>query len=246
VPDLLTLLVAEPTLVVAYIVFGMVGFGTTLVSAPVLAHVLPVSTVVPALALTDFIAACTNGMRLGSQVARQELVRLVPAMFLGSALGAYVLFAVPVNTLMLLLGVFVVLYALHGLRPAPPKPPLGPLWAWWFGAAGGVLSALFGAGGWVYSIYLTRRLEDPQQIRATQNAVLTVSSFIRVGLFTAAGRYFDLGLLLLVLVLLPAMWLGLFVGHRITLRLERRRFMQVLYGVLLLTGSSLVLRALAS
>lgn len=245
-PDLLTLLVAEPTLVVAYIVFGMVGFGTTLVSAPVLAHVLPVSTVVPALALTDFIAACTNGMRLGSLVARQELVRLVPAMFLGSALGAYVLFAVPVNTLMLLLGVFVVLYALHGLRPAPPKPPLGPLWAWWFGAAGGVLSALFGAGGWVYSIYLTRRLEDPQQIRATQNAVLTVSSFIRVGLFTAAGRYFDLGLLLLVLVLLPAMWLGLFVGHRITLRLERRRFMQVLYGVLLLTGSSLVLRALAS
>ena len=42
-PDLLVLLVAEPTLVVAYVVFGMVGFGTTLVSAPVLAHVLPLS-----------------------------------------------------------------------------------------------------------------------------------------------------------------------------------------------------------
>ena len=33
-PDLIVLLVAEPTVMVAYVVFGMVGFGTTLVSAP--------------------------------------------------------------------------------------------------------------------------------------------------------------------------------------------------------------------
>lgn len=222
----------------------MVGFGTTLVAAPVLAHVLPVSTVVPALALTDFIAASSSGFRLGPQVQRAELWRLVPAMFMGSAVGAWVLFAVPVKTLMLLLGVFVVLYALNGLRPKAPAAPLDGRWSWWFGGAGGVLSALFGAGGWVYSMYLVRRLEDPQQIRATQNAVLMVSSFIRVALFAAAGRLFDLSLLLLVLCLLPAMALGLYLGHHITLRLDRQRFMQVLYSVLLLTGGSLVLRVL--
>ncbi|MGE0331366.1 MAG: sulfite exporter TauE/SafE family protein [Ramlibacter sp.] len=225
-------------------VFGMVGFGTTLVAAPVLAHVLPVSTVVPALALTDFIAASSSGFRLGPQVQRAELWRLLPAMFIGSAFGAWVLFAVPVQTLMLLLGVFVVLYALNGLRPRSPAPPLHGRWAWWFGGAGGVLSALFGAGGWVYAMYLARRLDDPLQLRATQNAVLTVSSFIRVALFAAAGRFLDLSLLLLVLCLLPAMALGLYLGHHITLRLDRHRFMQVLYAVLLCTGGSLVLRAL--
>jgi uncharacterized membrane protein YfcA len=251
VPDITslipTLLVAEPTVVVAYLVYGMVGFGVTLISAPVLAHVLPVSTVVPALALTDFIAACTNGLRLSTLVARVELFRLVPAMFIGSALGAYILFAVPVKTLMLLLGIFVVLYALNGLRSGGnTEPPLNPRWAWWYGSAGGLLSALFGAGGWVYSMYLTRQLDDPQQIRATQNAVLTVSALIRVGLFTAAGRYFNLDLLLLVLLLLPAMWLGLYIGHHITLRLDKRRFMRVLYGVLLVTGGSLIARAASS
>ena len=243
-PDLSTLLLAEPTLVVAYLVFGMVGFGTTLVAAPVLAHALPVSTVVPALALTDFIAASSGGVRLGPQVQRAEVWRLVPAMFIGSAFGAWILFAVPVRTLMLLLGVFVVLYALNGLRPKAPAPSLVAGWAWWFGGAGGVLSALFGAGGWVYSMYLVRRIHDPQQIRATQNAVLTVSSFIRVALFAASGRYFDMSLLLLVLCLLPAMALGLYLGHRVTLRMDRHRFMLVLYGVLLCTGASLVLRAL--
>lgn len=243
-PDGLTLLVAEPAILVGYLVFGMIGFGTTLVAGPVLAHVLSVSTLVPALALTDFIAACTNGFRLGPQVARQEVWRLVPSMFAGSAVGAWLLFSIPVNTLMLLLGVFVVLYALNGLRPKAPQAPLAARWAWLFGASGGVLSALFGAGGWVYSIYLSRRLEDPQQIRATQTAVLVVSSFIRVGLFVAAGRYFDLQLIMLVLMLLPAMALGLYLGHHITLRLNRQRFMQVLYGVLLLTGTSLVVRAI--
>ena len=243
-PDLIVLLVAEPTLVVAYVVFGMVGFGTTLVSAPILAHVLPLSTVVPALALTDFVASWANGFRLGAQVDRKELLRLVPAMVIGSALGAWVLFAVPVRTLMLLLGVFVVLYALNGLRPKPPQLPLAAGWAWWYGGAGGVLSALFGAGGWVYSMYLVRRLDDPQRIRATQTAVLTVSSSIRVTLFLIAGTYFNLSLLLLVLALLPAMALGLYIGHRITLRLDRKRFLQVLYAVLLLTGGSLLWRAL--
>jgi uncharacterized membrane protein YfcA len=242
-PDLIVLLVAEPTLVVAYVVFGMVGFGTTLVSAPILAHVLPLATVVPALALTDFVAAWANGFRLGAHVERKEVLRLVPAMVIGSAIGAWLLFAVPVHTLMLLMGIFVVLYALNGLRPKPPQPPLAPGWAWWFGGAGGVLSALFGAGGWVYSTYLVRRLDDPQQIRATQTAVLTVSSTIRVILFLVAGTYFNPTLLLLVLALLPAMALGLYIGHRITLRMDRKRFMQVLYGVLLLTGSSLLWRA---
>lgn len=243
-PDLLTLLVAEPSMVIAYVVYGMVGFGTTLVAAPVLAHVLPVTTVVPVLALTDFTASCTSGFRLGAHVVRKELLSLLPSMFIGSAFGAYILFAVPVKMLMLLLGVFVLLYALNGLRSQPPRPHLSPRWAWWFGGAGGTLSALFGAGGWVYSMYLVRRLDEPQQIRATQNAVLMFSSFIRVALFTASGRFFDLNLWLLVLTLLPAMALGLYIGHHITLKLDRRRFMQVLYGVLLLTGSSLVIRSL--
>lgn len=244
-PELFTLLVAEPAVLLGYTVFGVVGFGTTLVAAPLLAHVLPLSTVIPALALTDAIASWTSGARPGAQVVKAELWRLVPAMGVGSAIGVAILFAVPLRALMLLLGGFVVAYAVYSLVPKAPRGPLSPRWAWWFGGAGGVLSALFGAGGWVYAIYLSRRLEDPQQVRSTQIAVLTVSSSIRVGLFAVAGRYFDWNLLLLVAVLLPAMAVGLWLGHRIAVRLNRQRFLQVLYGVLLLTGGSLLLRALA-
>ncbi|WP_066704484.1 sulfite exporter TauE/SafE family protein [Curvibacter delicatus] len=243
-PDFLTLLVAEPIITIAYVVFGLVGFGSTLVSAPLLAHLLPVSTVVPTLALTDMIASWSNGWRLSQHVARRELVRLVPALFAGSALGAWLLFTLPVKLLMPLLGAFVVLYALNGLRPKAAPSPISPRWAWWYGSVGGVFSALFGAGGWVYSVYLLRRLDEPQQIRATQTAVLMFSSVVRVALFLLAGRLLDPQLLWLVLALLPAVGLGLFVGHHISLRLDRRRFLLLLHSVLLLTGSSLLLRSL--
>ncbi len=244
-PDLLTLLFAEPVITGAYVVFGLVGFGSTLVSAPLLAHLLPVSTVVPTLALTDMVASWSNGWRLSEHVARRELWRLVPWLLAGSALGAWLLFSLPVNLLMPLLGGFVVLYALNGLRPRlAPRTPLSPRWAWWYGGMGGVFSALFGAGGWVYSVYLLRRLDDVQQIRATQTAVLMFSSVVRVVLFLLAGRLLDPALLWLVLCLLPAVALGLYIGHRVSLRLDKRRFLQLLHSVLLLTGSSLVLRAL--
>jgi len=243
-PDFLTLLVAEPVITIAYVVFGLVGFGSTLVSAPLLAHLLPVSTVVPTLALTDMIASWSNGWRLSQHVARRELVRLVPALFAGSALGAWLLFTLPVKLLMPLLGAFVVLYALNGLRPKAAPSPVSPRWAWWYGSVGGVFSALFGAGGWVYSVYLLRRLDDPQQIRATQTAVLMFSSVVRVALFLLAGRLLDTQLLWLVLALLPAVGLGLYIGHHISLRLDRRRFLLLLHSVLLLTGSSLLLRSL--
>jgi uncharacterized membrane protein YfcA len=245
-PDLLTLLYAEPVITFAYVVFGLVGFGSTLVSAPLLAHILPVSTVVPTLALTDMAASWSNGWRLSEHVARRELWRLVPWLCAGSALGAWLLFTLPVRLLMPLLGAFVVLYALRGLRQpaAAPRKELDARWAWWYGSTGGVFSALFGAGGWVYSIYLLRRLDDVQQIRATQTAVLMFSSVIRVALFLLAGRLFDPELLWLVLCLLPAVGLGLWIGHHVSLRLNRQRFLQLLHGVLLLTGSSLLLRSL--
>lgn len=246
-PDLSTLLLAEPVVTLAYVVLGMVGFGSTLVGAPLLAHVLPVSTVVPAFAVTDLLASLSNGWRLSEHVVRRELWRLVPPLFAGSTLGAWLLFTLPVQWLMPLLGAFVVLYALNALRPKAAyhwSLPLSPRWAWWYGSAGGMFSALFGAGGWVYAIYLSRRLEDVQQIRATQTAVLMFSSGIRVGLFLVAGRLLEASLLWLVLSLLPAVALGVYIGHHVSLRLDRQRFLQVLHAVLLLTGASLLLRSL--
>lgn len=243
-PSLDQIAVALPTLAVAYVIFGIAGFGTALIAAPVLAHTMPVSTIVPMLALLDCAAAIINGVRIGDKVARDELAALVPLMMVGSLVGAWLLLIVPPRPMMLALGVFVVLYAVYALVAPPPRGRLARPWVLPFGGIGGIVSAMFGSGGFIYAIYLGRRLADKDAIRATQSALIGFSTFTRAVIFALAGVYSDGRLAVLALLLVPGMLLGTWAGHHITLRLSREQFLRILYVVLIGSGITLTIRAL--
>lgn len=245
-PSFADLAVALPSMTAGYVIFGMVGFGTTLVVAPVLAHTMPVSGIVPLLALLDCAATTTNGIRLGDKVARDELVRIVPLMVLGSIAGAYLLLTIPARPMMGALGLFLIGYAIYALVGRPAVGLISRVWVIPFGFLGGVFSAMFGSGGFVYVLYLSRRLHDRDAIRATQSALLSLATFTRVVIFAIAGVYSDFRLLLLALCLVPSMVLGMWIGERITLRLTREQFLRVLNVVLIGAGITLCWRALTS
>ncbi len=235
--------VALPTLFVGYLIFGMTGFGTALVSAPVLAHAMPVASIVPLLALLDCAAAATSGVKLGSKVSKPELIRLVPLMIVGTLIGATMLLYVPARPMMLALGIFVVAYALYGLFAPVPKSHLATAWSFLFGTVGGIFSAMFGSGGPIYAMYLSRRLPDKDAMRATQTALIGLATFTRAIIFALAGLYSDWNIPLLALMLLPAMFLGVFIAHRVAGNLSREKFLRVLYIVLIGSGVSLIVRA---
>ena len=92
----------------AYVIFGLAGFGTALVAGPVLAHFVPVATIVPLLALLDFAAAAVNVGRDGRSADGAELRRIVPAMAVGSLAGAAILLRGRPEVLLLALGFFAV------------------------------------------------------------------------------------------------------------------------------------------
>jgi uncharacterized membrane protein YfcA len=243
-PSLADLAVAIPALGVGYVVLGMVGFGTVLVAAPVLAHSMPVSSIVPLLALMDCAATTINGIRLGKKVDRAELVRIVPLMVLGSVAGAYLLLTIPGRPMMAALGMFLIGYALYGLFGRPPSGITRRIWVLPLGFFGGVFSAMFGSGGFVYALYLARRLPDRDAVRATQSALLSLATLTRVVIFAVAGVYTDLRLVVLALCLVPVMVLGMWIGERIILRLTREQFLRVLHVVLIAGGATLCVRAL--
>lgn len=224
---------------VAYVIFGMAGFGTALIAAPVLAHFVSVATVVPLLALLDFAAAGLSVARGAASADAAELRRIVPPMLLGSAAGAAILLLGRPDALLLALGLFAVGYALHSLGGARPPTALPPRAALPFGLVGGIFSALFGSGGFLYAIYLAGRLETAERIRVTQSTLIGLSTLTRALLFLAAGVYGDCALLALAVLLVPAMLAGTAIGRRITLRMPRPHFLKLL-GVLVL-GSGLAL-----
>ncbi|CAH2773861.1 MAG: putative membrane protein [uncultured Caballeronia sp.] len=230
----------------SYVVFGIAGFGTALIASPVLAQFMPVSHIVPLLALLDFFAAITNLMRDGSKAEISELKRLVPLMLLGSGAGALILLYTKPDILLLLLGVFVIgysMYALSGYKPATRFPASLSVP---FGLVGGVFSALFGSGGFIYAIYLQSRLESKERIRVTQTTLIGLSTLTRLLIFLVAGVYADIGMLTLAALLAPGMFAGVWLGRHIALKLSREQFLRLVNMVIFVSGIFLLIRYFAS
>lgn len=237
----LTLLGIFAVLTVAYAIFSLVGFGTGLIASTPLAWAMPVTRVVPLLALLDATSAIQRGYTLRRQVDRPALLRLVPGMAVGQAIGVALLAVLPVSLTAALLGGFVMAYGAWSLRGGAPRnpPPTGAAWAW--GIGGGVLGGLFGSGGFVYAAYLQPRLPDRNAFRATQAVLVSISTLWRVALCAATGLI-DGPLLLTALVLLPATHLGKHIAEQVDRRLSVETFRHMLNGLLIASGLALVAR----
>ncbi|WP_248764689.1 sulfite exporter TauE/SafE family protein [Pseudomonas protegens] len=229
----------------AYIVFGIAGFGTALVAGPILILFMPLSKIVPLLVLLDFVAAFGNLLPSRRDVAKPELLRLLPCMALGCTLGVIFLLNLKSDLLLLLMGLFISAYAIYSLWVKARPTQLAAGWAVPMGIVGGLFGALFGSGGFLYAIYLNSRLpKDPA--RATQSALISCSTVVRLSLFTLAGVYAELPLLLLALCLLPAMALGLWIGRRLTMKLSREAFVRLVTWLVLASGVALIGRYLST
>lgn len=233
-------LLIELSLVAAYIVFGIAGFGTALVAGPILVHFMPLSRIIPLLVLLDFLAAFGNLLPSRQSVVRAELVRLLPCMAVGCVLGVAFLLNLKSDLLLLLMGLFVTAYALYSLAVKIRPTQLAAGWAIPLGTVGGLFGALFGSGGFLYAIYLNSRLSDKNQARATQSALISCSAIVRLSLFLIAGVYADLPLLFLAMCLLPAMLLGSLLGRRLTMKMSREAFVRLVTWLVLASGIALI------
>lgn len=243
--DLSDYLVIFATLSCAYVIFGIAGFGSALIASPVLALYLPVAKIVPLLALMDLCAAVVNVSRDGRKADWTELRRLLPFMVIGSLIGAAILLKTQPDILLLALGVFVVGYSAYSISGLKPDRAFSPVSAIPFGSVGGVFSALFGSGGFIYAIYLSGRVRDKDTMRITQTTLIGLSTLTRVVLFTIAGVYLDTSLLWLALFLAPGMLIGVTVGRRLTLGMSRERFLGLINLVVMVSGVMLIVRYFA-
>ena len=160
------------------LVFGVTGFGAALVTIPLATHLVPLKFALALFVLADLAAALSIGLENPKNAVRAEWTRLVPMIVVGTALGVTVLVNLPRAAGMLLLGVFVLSFALLSLvrrARAHRFPALG------LGRrfAGGITSTVFGAGGPPYAIYLSQRGLTKEQFRATLGFATLTSISLR-------------------------------------------------------------------
>lgn len=226
----------------AYVVFGISGFGSTLIAVPLLAHLMPLKFVVPFFVILDCVGAANMGLRLRGDVMKRELIWLMPFMALGILGGVWLLVRLHPELLLGSLGAFVLVFGIGYLLRSGRGLPL-PRWsAAPIGAFGGATSAVFGIGGPIYVFYLAGRGGEPGQIRATMPVVFVFTTIARIVLFIAAGLYSPAALVAAA-ALLPVMALGIWAGHHLHLNMSREAVIRVMGGLLVLSGTSLMLRA---
>jgi len=226
----------------AYFIRGITGFGSALISVPLLALSQPLHFAIPLVLALDFTASLALGSTNSSKANWSEIKILLPAGMVGACIGAFALLNLPTQPILIGLGVFVVVVGLRNVFGLEPVGQLSRAWAIPAGLAGGSAGALFGAGSPPYIIYLSRRLHNKGEVRATFSWLIAIDGGFRLSLFLFAGLLLEPKLQFAYLLGLLPMGVGLYVGNKVHADLTREGMLRVVGALLVLSGLMLFLK----
>jgi len=231
-------------LLAAYFIRGITGFGSGLISVPLLALFLPLQFVVPLILLLDFTASIVIGGFNFKRVKWDEVGVLIPFGFVGVILGTSLLVNLPPEPMLIALAGFVFIFAVRSLLNLHGDKLISRGWAVPASLTGGTVGALFGTGGPPYVIYLSHRIRDKSDLRATFSALFFTEGLTRIGSFLVAGLLMTASVWVAYFAALPVVLGALYLGGRVHVGLTQPQ-MTRLVGVLLLVSSvSLLFKAL--
>ncbi len=234
------MLVAAAILFVAYLVRGIAGFGSGLISIPLLALMLPLKIVVPIVVFLDLIGSAAQGVSSRRSIRWSVLVPLLPFTLAGIALALYFFNSVDTAVLNVSLGIFVMFFAIYQLLPIPDLRG-GPVMAFPFGLLGGLLGTLFGTGGPFYVMYLNMRSLSKEAFRASFASYFLIDGAVRIGVYIVGLSLLNQQFLIVLLMALPPFALGLYCGGRVHREIPASTFKKFISLLLIASGSALIL-----
>jgi uncharacterized membrane protein YfcA len=226
----------------AFFIFGVSGFGSSIVAVPLLVQMYPLKVVVPIMVLVDICASLYVGRKSSGDANIQELKWLFPFSVLGMFLGIYLLVQSPSEPLLLILGLFAAVNGVRVLiqRNVETRDPISKWWALPFGFLGGAFTALFATGGPLYVSYLGLRINNPKVLRATMAFAIFMLTFLRLILMLVTGLILSWEVVGLAVLLMPAAFLGIWTGTHVHTKLSNAT-MRLAYGLILVFAGVILL-----
>lgn len=224
---------------------GLAGFGSTLVALPLLALVMDLRVATPVCCLLAIAINSILTSRLRGHIVWPALGLLLAASLPGMALGANLLRSLPGEYLKGALGLAVLIFVVHALRRSPLDRMRGGGrgYALAAGFVAGCMGAAIGVNGPPVVAWVSRQGYDRHAVRATLTAY-----FLLAGIGVIGAQYLA-GLLTRdvwtrVAVAAPTLLVGLAAGMGCCGRISEAAFSRIMFGVLALSGTSLLAQAL--
>lgn len=227
----------------AYFIRGITGFGSGLISIPLLALSLPLTFVIPLILALDFTASMALGGINRKQTEWSEIKLLLPAGLIGGVVGIVALLKLPPTPVLIALGAFTMFFGFRNVFGVQAAGQIPRGWALPAGFTGGATGALFGVGSPPYIMYLSRRLKDKSQMRATFSWLIAADGIARLVWLALAGLLFDVKVIIAYFVCLLPMAFGLYTGNKVHLDMTSEGMLKSIGMLLVISGALLFVKA---
>ncbi len=220
---------------------GLTGFAAGLVVSGIWLHIItPLQTAV-LIAAYGIVNQSYGIWKVRHALQWRLILPYVVGGAVGVPLGAYLVTYINPAHLRIGVGILLIAYSTYNLaRPSLTPIKSNPAINVGIGVLNGLLGGLTGLGGVISTIWVQLGGGTKDVQRAIFQPVLFITMTMTTLTFAASGHLFNVDILRLFLLGLPALLLGLWVGVRLYGRLDDAGFRKAILLLLLISGLSLV------
>jgi len=215
-----------------------VGFGSALIAMPFLIVILGPDVARPAFML----AAYTGGVTLMWQYRKDwqlpDVKFVIVGTLVGIPVGTWVAGSMDKDMFMLVLGIIIICYSLYALSGFKLKE-IRREWGTVFGFCSGILHSAYNVGGPPLVMYNSAHNWEARRFKGN-----TQATFFIMGMFVIFEHFRTGNITPVVLqnvaLMLPAMFVGIFIGLRVEKYIKQSVFRKIVMVLLLIIGLNLV------
>jgi uncharacterized membrane protein YfcA len=220
---------------------GLSGFGSVLLSLPLLALFLEVKTAIPVVALFGVALSIFLLVKLRQHWDWKKVYPLCLGSIPGAPVGVWFLNRTEAQFIQWTVGAVLIAYALYSLLLKPAAQATGTAWAYLCGFIAGCLGGAISASGPPVIVYTSLQPWSKDQIKVTLQGFFVISGIVVI-IFQAIGGLVTERVLFYFLAALPLLLGGTWVGSLLYGRMKEETYRKILLTLMGLLGLFMILK----
>lgn len=226
------------SVVVAYFVKGLTGFGNTLVVTSMMAYTMDNAAITPVELLLTYPANVIMSWRYRKHADWRVWLPLGVLVVLGGIPGMLLLKNLDTHIIKILFGAFVIYMGVDMLISRSGAKQLPKAVDFLVSLIAGMMCGLFGVGA-MLGAYLGQRMTDTKSYKANLSMVFTLENTMRIIFYAVAGLL-TMETVKNFAILVPFMVLGLFLGMKSSSIISDKAVRKAVIIMLIISGVALI------
>lgn len=227
----------------ANIIQGITGFAGTILAMPFGIMLIGLQESRFILNILGILASIWIVSLYYKEIQWREFLKIVLGMGVGVFVGLWIYSIAPLDIVLKILPIFIIFIAIRGFwnHGKGKKNRLNRTYSVMLTLVAGIFHGMFVVGGPLIVIYASEKIDDKSQFRATLSLVWVVlNSMIFIDTFRTVEINSSLSILLVGAIL--CLGIGMFLGDILHKKMSHNFFMRLTYGMLCISGISILLR----